>query len=138
MTAKEYLMQIRTIDSQIKAKRQQIDVIRAKLLPGISYESDGSVRSSVNVKHNEQLILQILELEDEINDDLSSLVLKKREIMTTIDRLDDARQITVLYMRYVECKSWHVIAREMNYSEAQLFRVHNESIEKMNFLIENC
>ena len=124
-------MQIRKLDFQIKAKQQQIEEIRAKLLPGISYESDGSACSSVNTKHNEQMILRIVELEDEINEDLSSLVRRKQEIMSTIDQLEDSRQIAVLYKRYVECKGWTVIAKEMDYSKRQIIRLHNESLEKI-------
>ena len=138
MTAKEYLMQIRKIDYQIKAKQQQIDDIRAKLYPGISYESDGSVRSRVNVKRTEQLILRIVELEDEINEDLSSLVHMKQEIMNVIDQLDDAREIAVLYKRYVECKGWNTIAKETDYSKAQVYRIHSVSIEKIEKVLENC
>lgn len=138
MTVKEYLMQIRKIDYQIKAKQQQIEEIRSKLLPGLNYESDGSVNSSVNTKHNEQLILRIVELEDEINEDLSSLVRRKQEIMSTIDQLEDSRQIAVLYKRYVECKGWNTIAKETGYSKAQVYRIHNDGIGKIKIIEIKC
>ena len=137
MTAKEYLQQLDKIDFLIKCKQQEIDVLQAKLFTGINYESDGSFKCSTDTTKNERIILQIIELEEEINDQLSELIELKKEIIDVVDKLKDNNELKVVYLRYFQHYKWSKIEKEMTYSRSQLLRIHANALSNIDLLLKH-
>lgn len=135
MDAKEYLNQARIINARITARKEEISRLEAMLLRGISYEGDGSIKTS-NPKGNEQIIFKIVELKGLLNHQLMELVDMQAQILATIDRLAEANEIILLSKRYLQMKPWSIIQREMGYSEARVYQIHKEALNHIDDLLK--
>ena len=60
---------------------------------------------------------------------LDELVARKSEAFLRIRRLPELSEQDVLIARYLHCKPWPVIAREMHYEERQVYRIHGRALQ---------
>lgn len=74
-------------------------------------------------------VTRILELEAQINSEITALCKLKREIAETIANVDDMRYRTLLELRYRSELSWDRIADEMNYDVRHVTRLHGEALK---------
>ena len=86
MTVKEYLSQAYRIDQRINSKLEQVASLRALATKATSTLSDTPPSGSRNVQSMENVIVKIIDLENEINEDIDTLVDLKREIVGVIKR----------------------------------------------------
>lgn len=89
MTVKEYLSQAYRIDQRINSKLEQVASLRALATKATSTLSDTPPSGSRNVQSMENVIVKIIDLENEINEDIDTLVDLKREIVGVIKRIDN-------------------------------------------------
>ena len=75
--------------------------------------------------------MKIIELENEINSDIDSLVDLKKEIVHAIDAVNNPELRTLLELRYLCFKSWEAIAREMEFNVRHVYRLHGEALKKV-------
>ncbi len=136
MNAKEYLQQLDKIDFLIESKKNEIEQLRAKLFSGITYENDGSKKSSSDVNKNEKIIIKIIELEEEMNEQLGELIDMKKEIIKVVDQLKDSDEIKVIYLRYFQQYRWSRIQIELNYSKSHIMRIHFQAIKDLDEILE--
>lgn len=136
MNSKEYLEQARIYEAKKQAKQDEIVELKAKLLQGISFESDGSICSTPNIYRNENIILKIMQLEKELNIQLLECVNKQQEIMNVVDQLQEPNEITLCYKRYLQFKSWDNISKEMNYSRMHINRIHQQALIDVQVILE--
>lgn len=140
MTAKEFLSQARHLDARINAKLEQVARLRAMLTRGVQTLS---LTPKGGPADWSETVGRILELEAEINGDIDALVALKRRIARAIEANPGQRaaagrvtagRVTasraLLEMRYLSGWSWRRIAREMNYSERQVWRLHAQALEQ--------
>ena len=136
MTAKEYLGQIRRLDKMIENKIETVARLRER-----ATSVTAPMGEKINVKTSpchdnlEKTIVKIADFERSIDADVKKLLETKREIMSTIDSIDDADFINLLYQRYVFYKPWFKIASAMNYSEQHIFRLHGKALIKIQSII---
>ena len=71
----------------------------------------------------------MVDMENEINDDIDTLVDLKAEIMRCIKQLDNTEYQTLLELRYLCFKRWEEIAIDLNYSMQYAFRMHERALE---------
>jgi RNA polymerase sigma factor (sigma-70 family) len=76
------------------------------------------------------LIVKKIEVEEKINIKLQESYKKLNEIEKAIKKLDE-REKLLIRLRYIYGKSWVEICDEMNYSWAQIHRIHKEALEKL-------
>ena len=115
MTVKEYLSQAYRIDQRINSKLEQVASLRALATKATSTLSDTPPSGSRNVQSMENVIVKIIDLENEINEDIDTLVDLKREIVGVIKRIDNPEYQTLLELRYLCFYSWEKVAVEMEY-----------------------
>ena len=72
----------------------------------------------------------MVDMENEINDDIDTLVDLKAEIMACIKRIDNTEYQTLLELRYLCFKRWEEIAIDLNYSMQYAFRMHERALEE--------
>lgn len=132
MTSKEYLRQVRKIDTIVRNKKETLESLEAKIgIQGVNFESDGSFPATRNVNRTSEMIMRIIELKDEINRDIANLLGIKREVMRVIDSLNNPDEINLLYLRYIQYMKWEDIAVEMNYSYPHIHRIHASALKNL-------
>ena len=134
MDAKEYLNQARILNTKYKAKQEEITAIEALLLQAVSYSNEPHTIGNNN--KNEKIILRLMELQDDLNKQLLELMDKQREIIETINMVEDPIELTVLQKRYAQFKGWSQISIELGYSEAQIFRIHSCALKSVNVILK--
>lgn len=134
MTAKEYLSQAYRIDQRINSKLEQIMSLRTLATKATSTLSDTPPSGTRNVHSMEDTIVKMIDLENEINVDIDTLVDLKRDIMDVIKRINNPEQQTLLELRYLCFKSWEHIAVDMGYSIQNAYKVHDRAVENVAVL----
>lgn len=132
MKAKEYLSQAYRIDQRINSKLEQIVSLRELATKATSTLSDTPPSGARNVHSMEGVIVKMIDLEEEINRDIDTLVDLKRDIMAVIKKINNPEQQTLLELRYLCFKTWEQIAVEMGYSLQHIFRIHDKALKDIS------
>ena len=128
MTAKEYLGQAYHIDQRINSKIEQVAALRELSVNVSNILSDMPSSGTRNIRGNESVIVKIIDLENEINDDIDSLVDLKREIMGSIKKVKNIEYQILLELRYLCFKPWEQIAIEMECGIDNVFKLHRKAL----------
>lgn len=130
MNAQKYLQQIKMLETKIKQKEEQIEYLKeaASGAGAIRYDKD-KVQTSMMDSKLESLIIQYMTLEQEVQEQILHLEQVRHRIIGEIQELHDDRYINVLFKRYVEIKSYELIAVEMNYSFDYVKELHRDALE---------
>lgn len=136
MKAKEYLLQIETLQTKIEQKRQRAKEYRELALTsgGFDYSKE-RVQTSNLGGQIENPVIRYIALEQEINEDILLLQQTKDKITGEIHNINNPDFIKLLYKRYVESVKLGVIAKEMQYSYDRIRHMHGEALkefEKIN------
>lgn len=135
MTAKEYLSQARFLDMRINSKLQQIASLNELATKCTSTISDMPKNPNRGGSRMEDAIIKIIDLEEEINRDIDSLVDLKKVIMTAIKSVSNVEYQTLLEKRYLCFCSWEQISVEMNYSIQHTFRMHDTALREIESIL---
>ncbi len=90
------------------------------------------VPSNKNVHSMEDIIVKMFDLENEINNDIDTLVDLKAAIISKIKQVEDPEYRMLLELRYLCFKKWEQIAVEMGYDLRWIHRLHNKALEKIS------
>lgn len=131
MDIKEYLGQAYRIDQRIDSKMEQILSLRMLSTKAGSTISD-MPGGSGNLHKMENIICKIVDLENNINDDISSLVDLKVEITKLITGIENKEHQTLLELRYLCYKTWEQIAVEMGYNVRHIYRLHESAVAQIS------
>lgn len=89
-----------------------------------------------NIKSPQERYYPLLErYEIEIEFDIERLVNLKKEVIAVIDQLEDADEVNLLYMRYIQYLKWGEIAKKMNLSYQHTHRVHARALNNIDSII---
>ncbi len=134
MTAKEYLMQIRKLDIQIRNKKKELEVIQYQMtgVSSISYEKKEPTTSKSTLSPQEKYYPKYEKYSKSILADITKLIDLKKEAIKLIDSIDDGDCVNLLYKRYINCLHWKGISKEMNYSYSHLKRLHKKALNLLN------
>lgn len=138
MTAKEYLQQIRVLDTKIKQKQEQYKRLEelASSPGGIRYDK-AVTQVSKTGDRLERLVLQYIQLGKEIEEELLKFETTKQTIINQIQGLNEDRYMNVLFKRYVEYKSYKSIAVEMMCSIENVYVIHRKALNAFSQIIVN-
>lgn len=132
MGIKHQLKQIRLIDLEIKTKMEELDRLNNSFLKSPSLKEINVQELKVSLK--DDAYVKIINLSDYIDETVDKLVDLKYQLIQAIEQLDDSRERTIIWMKYISSKSWGEIAEELQISKTTLFILHDEAIKK----IERC
>lgn len=117
MNAIQYLWQVRTLNTKLKQREDQLKNIKqAALEAGATGFDAVSVQSTTEGGRIERLVLRYLELEKEIQEERIKLEEKRNSVIGQIHKLTNEKYVIILYKYFVENKSYETISRETNYS----------------------
>ena len=131
MTAKNYMLQIKSLEIQIGYKKDQIEQLEELLEAPKTVGFGDEVVSGGRVPDRlAGLVCKLADLKDEYSRDVERLVALKDEIIKKMDKVTSEYPdgAEVLYKRYFQRKNWATIAEEMSYSAAQIYRIHGRAL----------
>ena len=133
--AKEYFAQIRKTDRLIHRLDSTIATLRSSLTSTGSQLKPDKVQTSGPKDTLGETIVKIMSLEEDINTRIDELVDMKQEAFNRIGNVSDKDQQNILIARYVEGAKWERIAVDLNFSIAQVYRIHGAAL--LDFVEKN-
>lgn len=133
--AKEYLVQIQRMDNRVQENLLELERLNAAVTQCTAVISDmprGATKST------EDMIIKYVDLSNELNSEIDLYVEYKRNAKSLIQKLDEGICESLIRKRYFNYKPWGVIRFELNYSERQIFNVHEKALLKVYELLEDC
>lgn len=129
---KEYWNKAEQLRKRIRRKIHEIRLLREKA-EGMSGNGSNDMPRTVSPDRckMESAVFKIMALEEEIKEtqkEYDALVADMEHRINAVQD-DDARDL--LTKRYIEFKSWSVIAAEFGYSVQNIYRIHAKAIKKL-------
>lgn len=139
MRAKEYLQQLRRLDTVIDQKIKELDDLKVKstCIGGIDYSKERVQSSPSGDAPFVKPVLRMIELEQEINAEIDRFVDEKHEIINQIQALQNPKHIDILYKHYVEFKRLEIVAVEMNFTYQYIVELHGTALKEFQLTHEN-
>lgn len=136
MLAKDYLKQIRKLDSLIKNKlieKQQWMDVALGITPQISADR---VQSSGNQQKMASAVDKCIEIEQELDQYVDSLIDKKREILSVLEQLAP-KKYDVMHAVYVQFQTFGEAAYSLNKSYSWVKGTHSKAIKEVQRIIDS-
>ncbi len=138
LSAKDYLSQAYRIDQRINSKIEQVQSLRDLAEKATATLSDvPPSKGTRNIHRMEDVIAKMVDLESEINADLTHLINLKHEIVTVIKCVESPELQTLLELRYLCFKTWEQIAVELHFDLRWVHRLHNRALNEVD-AIRHC
>lgn len=133
--AKEQLSQIKKTDRLIDRLLSTVQTLRSSLTSQ-SYElQPDRVQTSGPKDRLSETFARIDDLEREINARIDDLIRLKEDTLKVIYQISDKDQQNVLIARYVQGERWEKIAVDLNFSIAQVYRLHGKALVNFGKMI---
>lgn len=126
--AKEYFAQIRKTDRLIQRLTDTVNTLRSSLTSQNYELKPDKVQTSGPKDTLGETIVKIMSLEDDINARIDELVDMKKDAFNRIGNVSDKDQQNILIARYVNGEKWEKIAVDLNFSIAQVYRIHGAAL----------
>ena len=124
---KQELKSIKYLDFKINSSIEELERLKfyQDLLKGIDYRMEVQNSSKSDMS---DAIIKIVDLEQNINSDITRLVEKKKVLKSKIDKLEPI-MYQIMYLRYFKYYTWSVIATELFYCEGYIKKLHGLALE---------
>lgn len=129
LTAKQYLDQLRVIDTKINQKMEELaDLMTAATSTGaIDYSKDRAQTSPQNAQENR--ICKYVDLDAEINREIDEFVDIKHRVTKEIQELNVDYYIKILFKVYVQYKTVKDAANEIGLSYQYVRDLHKKALK---------
>lgn len=138
MTPKEYLQQYRYAAERARAALEhleELESIATRVTPLYGGEGGGGQHQSGDEKM-QNAVDKIIEAKNRVSDELEMLEATEREVVKTIDSVEDKTLRTLLYERYINGKTWEQIAVLMNYTYRRVTQLHGKALNAVKDFLE--
>ena len=130
MTTKEYLGQISRLNRMINNKLVELAQLKELACSISSITNEERVMTTLNFDRIGTKQAKIDEMERKIDALVDDYIIKRDKIISQIDSMEDENVYNVLFSKYIEKKTFEVIATEMNYSWRQTIRLHGIALKR--------
>lgn len=138
--AKAYLWRIRKINEDIKDVEDMIRDVREEQETIRSAWPDGQPHGTGTTDPTAQAIIalekKIGDYERKLLRHKSDLWGAKMDILDTISKVQDAKLSRLLYLYYVESKTWEEVAVELHYSWRHTLRRHGQALQEVDKILD--
>lgn len=134
--AKSYLRQVEKIDARIKNKlieRQQWKDIALGITASVGGER---VQASGSQQKMADAIVKCVDMEAEINSLVDNLIEAKREVISTIEKLDSPTEYNVMHLRYIQYYSLQDIADRYHKEYGWATTVHGRALKNVQTILD--
>lgn len=129
MTTKDYLNQISRLNRMINNKLTEIAQLRELSCSISAVKNEERVLSSLDPDKIGTTYAKIDEMERNLDKMIDEYTDKKNTIIGQIDSIENEDYYNVLFSRYIEKKTFEVIATEMNFSYRNVTRLHGRALK---------
>ena len=129
MTTKDYLNQISRLNRMINNKLTEITQLRELSCSISAVKNEERVKSSSDPDKIGSTYAKIDEMERNLDKTIDEYTDKKNLIIKQIDGIEDEDCYNLLFSRYIEKKTFEVIATEMNFSYRNITRLHGRALK---------
>lgn len=129
MTTKDYLNQISRLNRMINNKLTEITQLRELSCSISAIGNEEKVISSSDPDKIGATYAKIDEMERNLDKMIDEYIEKKNLIIGQIDGIENKDCYNILFSRYIEKKTFEVIATEMKYSWRQIIRLHGKALK---------
>lgn len=127
--AKDYLLQIRLLDTQIDCMLSNVDGLRDSLLRITPVLKQDVVTGGSSHDRMSTTIAKIVDLEKEINAKVDTLIDRKAQVIRLLEKVRNPDYLKVLQLKYIEYESLEEIAVEMHYSYRWIKKLHGRALQ---------
>ena len=133
VTKKEFLKRYKPIMGRIEAKMEQIERMENSLFPGAQILSGmpGGGQAGDGMDKTISVMDHLKKLRGQILSEVQELESVRADILAAINAIDDETMRQLLEERYINFHSWRMIARKMNYSEDNIYKLHAAALKKL-------
>lgn len=128
MTAREFFEQAFRINELIDSKAEMIRMLRDRAEKVTTALSPMKVQNSGSGRTMADTLDLIADMEAELNEDTRALFATLKTIIAVIRRIPDKEYQLILEKKYISGKTYPEIARDMNYSESTVMRMHEKAL----------
>lgn len=134
MRAKEYLQQLRRLDTVIDQKIKELDDLKVKstCISSMDYSIERVQTSPSGGAPYVRTVSRMIDLNEEINRDIDDFVDRKHKIINEIQSLENTKHIQILFKKYVEYKTFEQISVEMNYTYQYIVLLHGYALKEFS------
>lgn len=136
MESKEYLESYKRIAERLKVLMTEIERLRTEA-ESVSINLDGMPHGKGKDDKTARLAIQLAEMESRLQEEMSDMWSKRMEIIESLGRLQKHKHQTLLHKRYIECKSWEVIAYEMGISWRYCYMLHGSALNEFEEVMKD-
>lgn len=129
MTTKDYLNQISRLNRMINNKLAEVSQLRELSRSISAVKNEERVMSSSDPDKIGSIYAKIDEMEHNLDNMIDEYIEKKDLIIGQIDGIENENYYNILFSRYIEKKTFEVIATEMKYSWRQIIRLHGNALK---------
>lgn len=134
VNAKEYLMQIRRLDDQIKSNRRRIEELESDIAGIRAIDYSGVRVQSTKGDALADSVARLYDMKCELAVQTVELQEKKNKILQEIRQIPDTDCVDLLTYRYVDCDRWEDVEAKMNRTVRQLHRIQKRAYEEFEKL----
>lgn len=129
MTAKDYLSKISRLDRMINNKLSEISQLRELACSLQGVQNNERVQSTPNMDKIGTAYAKIDEMERNLDKLIDEYSDERNKIIGMIDGMENETYYEILFARYIEKKTFEVIATEMHYSFRNVTRLHGKALK---------
>ena len=130
----KYLKRYIILDREISRKVEEVLRLRANLEKVTSVLTPEPKGGGSIYPKQEDYITRIVDLEADINQDIDQLLNIRKEIVTTIEAVEDDRERLLLQYRYLDGYTFEWIAGDMELSWRWIHILHSKALDKINLI----
>ena len=135
--AQVYLEEVELIDARIKNKLIEQTQWRDIAL-GITANMEGErVKSSTTTKSKmADAVVKCVDMESEINNLIDILIDKKKDVIQTIEKLDNATEYKLLHLRYIQFVPLKDIADMWDWEYTNVTTTHGRALNSVQRILD--
>ena len=135
MKAKDYLRQLQKLDKLIENKLAEKEQWKAMATSTTQQMSADRVQTSGNPQKMADAVCKIIEIEAEIDAFVDRLVDTKREVISTLERLNPT-EYDLLHKVYVQYFTFDDVAIKNNKSYSWVTTVHGRALKNVQLMLD--
>lgn len=135
MRARDYLNQLKKLDSMIKNKMIEREQWRSMALSTTAHSDGERVQSSGSQQKMADAICRYIDIENDINSRIDALVDKRNEVIEVIEQLDEP-EYNLLHCVYVQYIALHDVPEVIGKSYSWATTMHGRALAHVQEILD--
>lgn len=133
MNAKDFLKQAYRLNELVNSNVAELENLKALAtsVSGANYGAERVQGGNLPGSRIEAIVLKIVDLEKEIQGDITKYLDLKKVIRDAINNVQNQNEKLILRYRYIELLSWSEIQQRMGLDERQTYIIHGKALKNI-------